>query len=178
MKKITMLITFLGLILTGCEDKKSDDNNNSTSGTEVLTHDIDAEGATGFYYNLVSGAETDSFGSWHLSFQMIPISAGSATYMMPSLLLGPVYAAEYTETTFEDMESSPGTFMTDYFQDPTVVQYGGASEVLHYDSQSHIVSVNNPDNVFVVYEPSGHTTYKIQFVEYVSGVISFKYSSL
>jgi hypothetical protein len=76
------------------------------------------------------------------------------------------------------MESTPETFMTDYFQDPTVVQYGGTNEVLHYDSETHVVSVSSPDRVFVVYEPSGHTTYKIQFVEYVSGVISFKYSPL
>ena len=95
--------------------------------------------------------------------------------MMPSLVLGIVYAAEYSDTAFEDMDSSPGTFMQDYFQDPTVVQYGGASEVLHYDPQSHVVSVSGPDRVFVVYEPSGHTTYKVQFVEYVNGVISFKF---
>jgi len=37
--------------------------------------------------------------------------------------------------------------------------------------------VSNSDRVFVVYEPTGHTTHKVQFTEYVSGVISFKYRS-
>jgi len=180
MKQLTLFITIFGLILTGCEDKKSDDNNHDHdhSATQVTTHDIDADGATGFYYDLAAGAETDSSGSWHISFQMLPITAGPSTYMMPSLVLGSVYAAEYSDIVFEDMESSPGTFMQDYFQDPTVVQYEGASEVLHYDPQSHVVSVSSPDRVFVIYEPIGHTTYKVQFVEYVGGVISFKYSSL
>ena len=180
MKQLTLFITIFCLILTGCEDKKSDDNNHDHdhSATQVTTHDIDADGATGCYYDLAAGAETDSSGSWHISFQMLPITAGPSTYMMPSLVLGTVYAAEYSDIVFEDMESSPGTFMQDYFQDTTVVQYEGASEVLHYDPQSHVVSVSSPDRVFVIYEPIGHTTYKVQFVEYVGGVISFKYSSL
>ena len=58
MKQVTLMTTILGLILIGCEDKKSDDNDNDhdLSSTEVITHDIDAEGAAGFYYDLVAGA--------------------------------------------------------------------------------------------------------------------------
>ena len=180
MKNVTLITTILGLILIGCEDKKSDDNNHDHdhSSIEVITHDIDSLGATGFYYDLVAGAEVEASGSWHMSFQMLPISFGSNTYSMPSLVLSTVYAAVYTDTLFDDIESTPETFMTDYFQDPTVVQYGGTNEVLNYDFETHVVSVSSPDRVFVVYEPSGHTTYKIQFVEYISGVISFKYSPL
>ena len=96
MKQLTLFITIFGLILTGCEDKKADDNDHDHdhSATQVTTPDIDADGATGFYYDLVAGAETDSSGSWHISFQMLPITAGPSTYMMPSLVLGIVYAAE------------------------------------------------------------------------------------
>ena len=189
MKQLTTAIAFLVFILSGCEDNSSDDSgfdwqmlhdhdhdNNTEIVTEIVTHDIDAEGASGFYYDLVKKEETNSSGSWHISFQMLPISAGQSTYMMPSLVLGEVYAAGYTEITFDEMDSSPETFMQDYFQDPTVIQYGGSSEVLSYDPQTHVVSVSNPDRVFVVYEPVGHTTYKVQFIEYVSGFISFKYS--
>jgi len=180
MKQLTIVIAYLAFILPGCEDKDNDehDHDHDDPTTEVMTHDIDAEGASGFYYDLVARAETDSSGSWHISFQMLPVSAGQTTYMMPSIVLGTVYAAEYSETTFDEMDSSPDTFMQDYFQDPSVVQYGGSSEVLQYDSQTHVVSVSSPDRVFVVYEPIGHTTYKVQFTEYVSGIISFKYSSL
>ena len=143
---------------------------------DVVTHDIDATNANGFYYDLVNGMEADSSESWHLSFQMLPVVSGNATYMMPSLVLGGVLVAEYTDVTFNDMDSTPTTFMEDYFQDPTVVQYGGSNEVLSYDMQIHRVSVKDPDRVFVLYESVGHTTYKVQFVDYVSGVISFSFS--
>ena len=74
------------------------------------------------------------------------------------------------------MDSTPTTFMEDYFQDPTVVQYGGSNEVLSYDMQIHRVSVKDPNRVFVIHESVGNTTYKVQFVEYVSGVIFFSFS--
>ena len=109
---------------------------------------------------------------------MIPVSLGQSTYMMPSLILGEAYAAAYSDITFDEIDSSPSTFMADYFQDSTVVQYGGANEVLQYDMQSHTVSVKNPERVFVFYESVNHKTYKIQFEEYVAGVIAFKYNSL
>ena len=41
---------------------------------------------------------------------------------------------------------------------------------------SNQLLLKNPDRVFVIYETVGHTTYKVQFVEYVSGVISFSFS--
>ena len=177
MKMLTPFITLFGLILFGCEQDNSENNNeNNTEITEVVTHDIDAANADGFYYDLVNAVETDSSESWHLSFQMLPVVSGNATYMMPSLVLGEVLAAEYTNMTFEDMESVPDSFMEDYFQDPTTVQYGESNEVLSYDMQIHRVSVSNPDRVFVIYESVGHTAYKVQFIEYVSGVISFSFS--
>ena len=178
MKKLIPFITLFGLILFGCEQNNSKNNNgNDTEKTEVVTHDIDATNAEGFYYDLLIATETDSTESWHLSFQMLPVVSGNATYMMPSLVLGGVLVAEYTNTAFDNMESVPETFMEDYFQDPTVVQYGGPNEVLSYDMQIHKVSVKDPDRVFVIYESVGHTTYKVQFVEYISGVISFSFSS-
>ena len=176
--KHTLTLIIGVLIFIGCEDKNSD-NDNPTQGEEVITHDIDAAGASGFYYDFSSGTEVDSSSSWHISFQMIPVAFGQSTYMMPSLVLGgAVYAAEYSNVTFNELEETPDTFMSDYFQDASVVQYSGSSEVLQYDMQSHTVSVKNPDRVFVIYESTNHTTYKIQFVEYVSGVILFKYSNL
>ena len=178
MKQLKLILIISVLIFIGCEDKKSD-NDNPTQGEEVTTHDIDATGASGFYYDFSSGTEVDSSSSWHISFQMIPVAFGQSTYMMPSLVLGgTVYAAEYSNETFNELEETPDTFMSDYFQDASVVQYSGSSEVLQYDMQSHTVSVKNPDRVFVIYESTNHTTYKIQFVEYISGVILFRYSAL
>ena len=140
---LTLIIGVLNFI--GCEDKNSN-NDNLTQGEEVTTHDIDAAGASGFYYDFSSGTEVDSSSSWHISFQMIPVAFGQSTYMMPSLVLGgAVYAAEYSDVTFNELEETPDTFMSDYFQDASVVQYSGSSEILQYDMQSHTVSVKNPD---------------------------------
>ena len=178
MKQLTLTLIIGVLIFIGCEDKNSG-NDNPPQGEEVTTHDIDAAGAPGFYYDFSSKTEVDSSSSWHISFQMIPVAFGQSTYMMPSLVLGvDVYVAEYSNVTFNELEETPDTFMSDYFQDASVVQYSGSSEVLQYDMQSHTVSVRSPDRVFVIYESTNHTTYKVQFVEYVSGVILFKYDNL
>ena len=185
MRKLAIISTIFGLFYIGCEDDKNDENNQSTEEPSistidtVITHDIDALNASGFYFNLNSGAEVDSANIWHLSFQMIPVTFGEATYMMPSLILGETtYTAEYTDVLFEDLQDTPDSFMSDYFQDASVVQYSGPNEVLQYDMQSHTVSVKDPERVFVVYELGNHKTYKIQFNEYVSGVIVFQYGSL
>ena len=177
MKNLIILITIFGFIITSCDDNDHNEHDDhDSSGTEIVTHDIDASGASGFYFDFISGEETDSTGSWHISLQMLPVAG--TTYTMPNLVLGGVYVAEYTNISYDDMSSTPDTFMEDYFQDPSVVQYGGANEVLAYDMDIHKVSVNNPDRTFVLYEPINHTTYKIQFIEYVSGVTSFKYDAL
>ena len=110
---------------------------------------------------------------------MTPVAFGTTTYMMPSLILGETtYTAEYTNILFDDLKNTPDSFMSDYFQDASVVEYSGSNEVLQYDMQTHTVSVKNPNRVFVLYELGTHSTYKIQFIEYVSGVIAFKYEGL
>ena len=185
MKKLVIILTIYGLFCTGCEDNKNDENNQSieepsiSSIDTVITHDIDALNASGFYFNLISSTEVDSANTWHLSFQMIPVTFGEATYMMPSLILGETtYTAEYTDVLFEELQDTPDSFMSDYFQDASVVQYSGPNEVLQYDMQTHTVSVKDAGRVFVFYELENHSTYKIQFIEYVSGVIAFRHDSL
>ena len=175
-RPLLSIIIISCLLLNGCEDNET---NNNQAGEEIITHDIDAIGASGFYFNLSSGTEVDSSSTWHISFQMIPVEFGEATYMMPSLILGETtYAAEYTGILFEDLEDTPDSFMSDYFQDASVVQYSGPNEVLQYDMQTHTVSVKDAERVFVFYELETHSTYKIQFIEYVSGVIAFRHESL
>ena len=186
MKQLTLTLIIGVLIFIGCEDKNSNDDNQTqggevttNDGEEVTTHDIDAAGASGFYYDFSSGTEVDSSSSWHISFQMIPVVFGQSTYMMPSLVLGgTVYAAEYSNVTFDELEETPNTFMSDlsliHISEPTRPE----REVIQYDMQSHTVSINNPNRVYVIYENTNHTTYKIQFIEYVNGVILFKYDNL
>ena len=163
------------MFFIGC-DNSNDDTSSGTNAVEVITHDIDAAGASGFYYDLHAGGEVDSSDTWHLSFQMIPVPFGQTTYMMPSLVLGETaYVAVYNDIIFDEVEGTPDTFMSDYFQDRSVVQYSGPNEVLQYDMQVHRVSVREPERVFIAYELDNHTTYAIQFVDYVSGVIAFKF---
>ena len=176
-KMLSFIIIFISfLMLSGCEDNET---NKNIAGVEVVTHDIAALGASGFYFNLSSGTEVDSSSTWHISFQMISVEFGETIYKMPSLILGgTTYVAEYTDILFEDIENTPDSFMSDYFQDASAVQYSGTNEVLQYDMQSHTVSVKDPERVFVVYEIGSHRTYKIQFNDYVGGVIAFMFGSL
>ena len=61
MKTITLLIPLSGLILFGCEQDSSGDNIGiDNEKIEVVTHDIDATNANGFYYDLVNATEADS----------------------------------------------------------------------------------------------------------------------
>ena len=175
MKHLTILIIIFSFFLTGCENNDSDGSDTDTA-LLITTHDIDASGASGFYFDFISGEETDSIRSWHISFQMLSVIG--TTYKMPNLVLGDVLIAEYTNVSYDDVISTPETFMNDNLQDPNVLQFGGAKEVLGYDMQIHKVSVNNAERVFVLYEPINQTAYKIQFIEYLSGVISFKYNEL
>ena len=109
-KPLLSVIMTSCLLLIGCEDKEI---NNNQAGEEIITHDIDAIGASGFYFNLSSGTEVDSSSTWHVSFQMIPVEFGEATYMMPSLILGSTtYTAEYIDILFEDLEDTPDSFMS------------------------------------------------------------------
>ena len=110
---------------------------------------------------------------------MIPVESEEATYMMPNFILGATaYMAEYNNVTFENLDSTPDSFMSDYFQDTSVLQYEGPNEIIQYNGQTHIASIRDPERVFVVYELDNHKTYKIQFNEYVRGVVVFRYESL
>ena len=60
MKQLTLTLIIGILIFVGCEDKSSD-NDNQTQGEEVTTHDIDAAGASGFYYDFSLGTEAVSY---------------------------------------------------------------------------------------------------------------------
>ena len=175
MKQLIVLITIVSFFLTGCEDNDPGDSDRNNI-ILITTHDIDAAGASGFYFDFISGEETDSTGSWHISFQML--SVVGTTYKMPNLVLGDVSISEYTNLSYDDITSTPETFQNDNIQDLSVLQYGGASEVLAYDMQIHKVSVSNAERVFIIHEPINDTTYKIQFIEYISGITTFKYDAL
>ncbi len=171
MKKnnLKLLINFALIILfTGCEDEEAIKQNNDIIETiSVTTSNVNQ---SFFYYDLVNQSEIDSSGNWHLALET------KGTYNMPSIIFEDVYVAEYLDIIFDDMTESPPTFMQDYIQDNQQFEYEGENEILTYDMSSHTVSVKNPNNIYVIYEPAGHTTYKLQFIEYLSGILVFSFS--
>ena len=171
MKKnnLKLLINFALIILfNGCEDEQAIKQNNAIINTiSVTTSNVNQ---SFFYYDLVNQSEIDSSGNWHLALET------KGTYNMPSIIFEGVYVAEYLDILFDDMTESPSTFMQDYIQDNQQFEYEGENEILTYDMSSHTVSVKNPDHIYVIYEPAGHTTYKVQFIEYLSGILVFSFS--
>jgi hypothetical protein len=177
MKKFIITITIIGCIFSGCEDKNTEQRN--LFEDEVITHDITVDKTKGFYFDLASELEVDSSSTWHLSFQMLPVNFGQSVYLMPNLILGPtVLAAEYNDILFDDLLKTPDTFMSDYFEDASVLQYLGANEVIQYNMQNHRASIKNPSRVFVIYETTDQSTYKVQFIEYNRGITAFRHSTL
>ena len=155
-------------LLVGCEDEGAIKENNATTETiSVTTGNVNQ---SFFYYDLINQSEIDSSDNWHLALET------RGTYNMPSIIFDGVYVAEYFDYLFDEMTESPSTFMQDYIQDNQQFEYEGENEILTYDMISHTVSVKNPDHIYVIYEPIGHTTYKIQFIEYLSGILVFSFS--
>ena len=105
---------------------------------------------------------------------------------MPSLVLNSditgMAAAIYENITFDNMENVPSAFSTSPYEDAltdlTSVEYGGGNEIIGYDFQTHAADINNSDAVLLIYYPTSHSTWKIQFSEYDSGIILFKFAEL
>ena len=117
---------------------------------------------------------------------MLNVDFGGQTYSMPSLVLntnpGQIMAAVYNNISFDELSSIPSTFSTapysDAISDLTSVQYGGNNEIISYNMQTHNVSINDANEVLLIYSMTTHKTWKIQFVEYNSGIILFNFSEL
>ena len=183
-KQITIKILIVSLIFTvGCEDNKDkpDDiiipdlcsstiNTTISLSTVVTTNSVND---CSIYFNFITGMDADSNNTWHLSVQI-----DSNNYNMPSIIFGQVNVAVYEDILFEDLTETPSNFNDDYVDDNSVFTYEGESEILSYDMTVHKVSVLEPDNVYVLYEPIEHTVYKLKFVEYTSGVTIFSFKKL
>ena len=97
---------------------------------------------------------------------------------MPCVMTGSNYLAEYTDIVFDSLDAVPETFMEDYYTDPTVIQYGGSNVIIDYDMTIHKMSIKNPERVFILHDLTNQIFYKLQFIEYNSGVVYFKYQLL
>ena len=110
---------------------------------------------------------------------MIDVEMAGTTYSMPSLILGNVAAAVYTDISYSDLTEAPDqeTLQSDAI-DNSSVEYTGEHEVIHYDMTTHTVTINEPERVFVTYAFATHSVYKVQFLEYQSGIIAFQFNEL
>jgi len=173
MKNIeTFLLSFL-IFIIGCEDSGSNDNNDLTDFTEVTTSNIME---SNFYYNLATNTEVQSEDTWHISAQIKQVDFGGQSYGMPSIVFGNVYAL-LSDSTFSEITVPPSQ-TSPWYQDNSVVEYGGTDEIISYNMTTHVVSIENANRTFIIYEYIGHTTYKIQFLEYASGIVSLQFSPL
>ena len=174
MRNTPTLILIL-LFFIGCEDNRDIAIRSNSNINEVVTSDIRYYD---FYYNLMSDTTVDSSSTWNLSIHRIVVPYNNTTYTMPCVITGSNYLAEYADIVFDSLDAVPETFMEDYYTDSTVIQYGGSNVIIDYDMSIHKMSINNPERVFVLYDLTNQLFYKLQFIEYNSGVVYFKYQLL
>ena len=70
----------------------------------------------------------------------------------------------------------PASYLNDVQEDHSVFGYGGSYEVLSYDITVHKVSVINPNYIYLI--KSDNDVFKLQFVEYLSGITVFQYAEI
>ena len=123
------------------------------------------------YFALEVGDQVDITAEWDLS-----IIKDVNNYNMPSFVPGDVDIAVYEDIDFSSINELPDSFADDIQNDHSVFGYEGIYEVLSYDITVHKVSVSNPDYVYLV--RSDNSVYKLQFIEYLSGITVFQYSDI
>jgi hypothetical protein len=167
-------LSFLFVLFTiGCEDSNDINNDITANITEVVTSNVMV---SNFYYNLITKSEVQSDEIWHISAQKKQVDFGGQSYGMPCIVLGNVYA-QLSDSTFSEIIVPPAQ-NSSWFQDNTIIEYGGENEIISYNMTTHTASIINADHTFIVYEYIGHTSYKVQFLDYTSGIVSFQFSPL
>ena len=167
-------LSFLFVLFTiGCEDSNDINKDFTTNITEVVTSNVMV---SNFYYNLITKSEVQSDEIWHISAQKKQVDFGGQSYGMPCIVLGNVYA-QLSDSTFSEIIVPPAQ-NSSWFQDNTIIEYGGENEIISYNMTTHTASIINADHTFIVYEYIGHTSYKVQFLDYTSGIVSFQFSPL
>ena len=167
-------LSFLFVLFTiGCEDSNDINNDFTANITEVVTSNVMV---SNFYYNLITKSEVQSDEIWHISAQKKQVDFGGQSYGMPCIVLGNVYA-QLSDSTFSEIIVPPAQ-NSSWFQDNTIIEYGGENEIISYNMTTHTASIINADHTFIVYEYIEHTSYKVQFLDYTSGIVSFQFSPL
>ena len=159
------------LFFYGCEDNENDNSEKLNLGPiSVTTGNVNV---SDFYFDLVSGEETESSGSWSISVKT------EGDYNMPSIFFNEdLDVAVYDNLLFADLTELPGTFSDHQEMDHSVFRYQGSYEILSYDITIHKVGVTNPGYIYIVQHPDLNKAFKVQLIEYLSGVTVFQYEEI
>ena len=165
--KISTLI-FLFFVIC-CEETNNSQDENSFEVFTVTTNNVNLGN---IYFNFISNTEVTSTDIWHMA-----IERDTSNYNMPSFVPDSNHQiAVYNNMDFNDLNTLPDSYQEDVQNDHTVFGYGGSYEVLSYDITVHKVSVTNPGNIYLFKKHSN--AYKMQFMEYVSGITVFRYAEI
>ena len=166
-------ISILLILTTGCEDDETK-NVNQPGTLEPVTVTTSNVNSGDIYLNFSSGNEVSLNDNWHLS-----IVRDTSNYNMPSIVMGTANIGLYNDISFSEITSLPSDFQNAIVTDNTMFEYGGEHEILSYDMTVHKVGVTNPDYVYVLQmKNNSNESFKIQFIEYQSGITVLQYNSL
>ncbi|MGY8781816.1 MAG: hypothetical protein ACKVHA_00270 [Fidelibacterota bacterium] len=173
MKKVLLIFVLPLFFFVGCEDEQLTNENEVANTIEIVTNDIMD---SNFYYNFVTQSIVDSTSIWHFSAKSKQVEFAGQLFGMPSIFFGDVYA-QLSDSTYSEVTIPPGQ-TSPWYQDNSVVEYGGEDEIISYNMTTHVASIEKPTDVFIIYEYIGHTTYKVQFLDYTAGILSFQFFQL
>ena len=159
------------ILFFSCEDnEKNISSDEETGPISITTSNVNV---TDFYFNLDNQAEVEESSSWHVAIKT------EGDYNMPSIFFNDnMNVAVYENIVFEDLLALPETFNSDIQIDHSIFRYEGFYEILSYNIEIHKVGVTNPDYVYLLKEDQVNKSFKIQFIEYISGVTVFQYAEL
>ena len=166
-KQLSILIILLFVVACG------DDNDtlNSVEENQILSVTTTNVNVADIYYNFTSQSQVNIEDAWDIG-----IVIDTENYNMPSFVPGDVQVAVYENEDFNNLTTIPTTYLNDVQSDHTVFGYGGSYEVLSYDITVHKVSVTNPNYIYLI--KSDNDIFKLQFVEYLSGITVFQFAEI
>ena len=166
-KQLSMLIILLFLVACG------DDNDtlNANEENQILSVTTTNVNVSDIYYNFNSQSQVNIDDVWHIG-----IVRDTENYNMPSFVPGDVQIAVYENEDFNTLTSIPASYSNDVLEDHSVFGYEGSYEVLSYDITVHKVSVTNPNYIYLI--KSDSDVFKLQFIEYLSGITVFQFAEI
>lgn len=146
--------------------------------------DISYSSENSAYFDFSTG-DTIVPDPWDIGFITIPVYEPNSgiTYNLPTVLLNydrDVNVAVVVDQSFEDVIEIPVD--AQWLEDSATLRnlgYLGQFEVLIYHPEppyNHKVIVENPDYVYIIYSDGNY--YKVQFIEYSSGILLFKHQQI